>query len=146
MKTMKFMLSAAMLFAVGATQAQVEAKSTATNTVTTTGMLPDWGVAGFDNARYYYMPDLETYYDVRAGEYVYMYDGSWARAKTLPERYKTYDLYDTYKVVLTDDKEPFAEYDKMKVKYAKGYKGDPQKTIKIKKRKDGTIKIKEKNN
>lgn len=146
MKTMKLMLSAALLFAVGATQAQVEAKSSTTTTTTTTKTLPDWGVAGADDARYYYLPDLETYYDVRTGEYVYMNNGSWSRNKVLPEQYKTYDLYDTYKVVLTDDKEPFAEYDKMKVKYAKGYKGDPQKTIKIKKRKDGTIKIKEKDN
>jgi hypothetical protein len=73
-----------------------------------------------------------------------MNNGTWTRSKTLPDQYRDYDLYDGYKVVLTDDKEPFADYDKLKVKYAKGYKGDPQKTLKIKKRKDGTVKIKEK--
>ena len=75
-----------------------------------------------------------------------MQDGKWVKSEEVPATYKDYDLYDGYKVVLKDPQEPFAEYDNMKVKYAKGFKGDPQKTIKIKKRKDGTIKIKEKNN
>ena len=147
MKTIKIMLSVALLLAVGATQAQVDSKSTTTTTTTTTkATLPDWGVAGAENARYYYIPDIQTYYDISSGNYVYMDNGNWAKSKTLPAQYKDYDLYNTYKVVLTDDKDPFADYDKMKIKYAKGYQGDPQKTIKIKKRKDGTVKIKEKNN
>jgi len=141
MKKLKILLSALVLGIAVSAQAQVE--TTKTTTVTTT--LPDWGVAGSDNARYYYIPDIETYYDVRNKDFVYMKDGSWVKTTELPVAYKDFDLYDHYKVVLTDDAEPFADFDKMKVKYAKGYKGDPQKTVKIKKRKDGTVKIKEKN-
>jgi hypothetical protein len=142
MKNLKFLLSAILFIAFGAAQAQVE-KTTTTSTTTTTS-LPDWGVAGSDNARYYYLPDIETYYDIRAKDYVYMNNGKWIRSTELPVTYKDYDLYNGYKVVLTDDKEPFADFDRMKVKYAKGFKGDPQKTIKIKKRANGTTKIKEK--
>jgi len=142
MKNLRLMLSAAVMFIALGAQAQVETTKTTTTTTTT---LPDWGVAGSDNARYYYIPDIESYYDVRNKNFVYMKDGTWVKTTDLPPAYKDYDLYDGYKVVLTDDAEPYAEYDKMKVKYAKGFKGDPQKTVKIKKRKDGTVKIKEKN-
>ena len=141
MKNLRLLLSAVvMMFAAGA-QAQIETSKTTTTTTTT---LPDWGVAGSDNARYYYIPDIESYYDIRNKNFVYMKDGTWVKTTDLPASYKDYDLYDGYKVVLTDDAEPYADFDKMKVKYAKGYKGDPQKTVKIKKRKDGTVKIKEK--
>ena len=139
MKKLKILLGAMLFAAMGTLHAQVEVR-------TTTTTLPDWGVAGADNARYYYLPDMESFYDVRSGEFVYMNNGAWVRAKEVPATYANVDLWDTYKVVLTDDKEPFADVDKMKIKYAKGYKGEPQKTVKIKKRKDGTLKIKEKSN
>lgn len=141
MKSLKVLLSAMILFVAFSVQAQIETKKT--TTVTTT--LPDWGVAGMDNARYYYIPDIETYYDVRGRNFVYMQDGNWVKTTDLPVVYKDYDLYDGYKVVLTGDTEPYGAFDKMKVKYKKGFKGDPQKTVKVKQRKDGTIKIKEKN-
>ena len=139
MKNLKVLFFSIALFAVTAVSAQV-------TTTKTTVSLPDWGVAGADNAHYYYIPDIESYYDVAGNQFVYMSDGKWVKSPDLPAAYKDYDLYDGYKVVLTDPTEPYADFDKMKVKYAKGYKGDAQKTIKIKKRKDGTIKIKEKNN
>lgn len=141
MKNLKALLSALVLFFASNSQAQVETTKT---TTTTTAMIPDWGVAGSNDARYYYIPDIETYYDIKGQNFVYMKDGTWAKTTELPSTYKDYDLYSGYKVVLTDDKEPYAEYDNMKVKFKKGYKGDPQKTVKIKKRKNGTVKIKEK--
>ena len=73
-----------------------------------------------------------------------MNDGKWVKSTEVPVMYKDVDLYDTYKVVLNNEGDPFADYEKIKVKYPKGYKGDAQKTVKIKKRSDGTLKIKEK--
>ncbi len=134
MKLSRFLLAAVALIAFNTMNAQVK----------TTVTLPDWGVAGFDNAKYYYIPDIEAYYDLKSGQYVYLNDGKWMRSKTLPVIYKDYDLYDGYKVVLTDDREPYTDFDNIKVKYAKGYKGDPQKTIKVKTRKNGTVKTKTK--
>lgn len=138
MKSLKLLLSAMLFIAFSVTQAQTEVVKTTTTTI------PDWGVAGQEKATYYYLPDIETYYDIRNRNYVYMNDGKWVKTTELPATYKDYDLYSGYKVVLTDDKEPFADYEKMKVKYAKGYVGEPQKTVKIKKRANGTVKIKEK--
>lgn len=135
MKLGKFLLTAMLFIAFGTTtKAQVK----------TTVTLPDWGVAGYENARYYYIPATETYYDIRKGEYVYQQEGKWVRTTTLPTQYKDYDLYDGYKVVLEDEKEPFADYDALRIKYAKDYKGEPQKTYKIKTTRSGKVKIKEK--
>jgi hypothetical protein len=136
MKLPKFLLAAIALIAFNTTNAQAQTSTTVT--------FPDWGVAGADNARYYYIPDIETYYDIRSGNYVYMNDGKWMRTKVLPTVYKDYDLYDGYKVVLTDDAEPYADFENLRVKYAKGFKGDPQKTYKVKKTRSGKVKIKEK--
>ena len=141
MKISKFLPIAIIFIASNSTQAQTE---TTTTTATTKMTLPDWGVAGQDNATYYYLPATETYYDIRKGEYVYLQDGQWTRTTTMPTTYKDYNLYDGYKVVLTDENEPFADYENMKVKYAKDFKGDPQKTYKVKKTRTGKVKIKEK--
>lgn len=133
MKATKFLLAAFLCIAFGSAQAQVK----------TTVALPDWGVSGNDNATYYYIPATETYYDIRKGQYVYEENGKWVRTTSLPAAYKDYDLYSGYKVVLTDDREPFADYDNMRVKYAKTYKGDSQKTYKVKTTRRGKVKIKE---
>ena len=134
MKLQKIWMAALVCIAFSSAQAQVK----------TTVTLPDWGVAGNDDATYYYIPATETYYDLRKGEYVYQQDSKWVRTTTLPAAYKDYDLYSGYKVVLTDDKEPFADYDNMRVKYAKNYKGEVQKTYKVKTNRNGKVKMKEK--
>ena len=133
MKLSKFLLATVLCIAFGAAYAQTK----------TTVRLPDWGVAGNDNATYYYIPDIQSYYDTRSGNYVYMNEGKWMKTKTLPTEYRDYDLYSGYKVVLTDDKEPYSDYDNMRVKYAKGFKGDPQKTYKVKTNRRGKVKMKE---
>jgi hypothetical protein len=136
MKLQNFLLGVLLCITFSSVQAQAPVRTTVT--------LPDWGVAGNDKATYYYIPATETYYDVRKGEYVYQQDGKWVRTNTLPTAYKDYDLYSGYKVVLTDDKEPFDNYEDMRVKYAKTYKGEEQKTYKVKKNRNGKVKIKEK--
>jgi len=136
MKLSKFLLAAIALIAFNTTQAQSK--------TTTTVVLPDWGVAGYNNARYYYIPYMESYYDIGGQQFVYMKDGQWIKTSEVPVAYKDYDLYGGYKVVLTEEKEPYADYDKIKIKYPKDYKGNPQKTVKIKQKKDGTVKVKEK--
>ena len=95
------------------------------------GSPPAWGPAGYEDVRYYYLPDLETYYDVRTSNYVYINNGTWIRRRSLPTVYRNYDLYNEYKVVLTDYRgdRPYDHFKIHKVKYGKGYKGKPQKTI-----------------
>lgn len=64
------------------------------------GAQPEWGPAGYDAPAYYYMPDIEAYYDVPRGLFVYLSNGRWTFSAALPARYAGYDLYRGYKVVI----------------------------------------------
>lgn len=112
------------LFLSGAGQAQVEV-------TVNIGVPPPWGPAGYPEVRYYYLPDVESYYDVQASMFICVIEGAWVHRNNLPSRYKSYDMYDGYKVVLTDyyGSAPYKYFDEHKVKYAKGYRGPDQKTI-----------------
>lgn len=64
------------------------------------GSQPDWGPVGYDHADYYYMPDVDAYYDVPAHQYVYFENNVWVHRASLPARYSNYNLYNGYKVVV----------------------------------------------
>jgi len=66
------------------------------------GSQPLWGPAGYDYVNYYYLPDLDMYYDVPRGMFVYFNSGRWVFAASLPARYRNYNLYNCYKVVIND--------------------------------------------
>ncbi len=50
--------------------------------------------------RYYYLPDIEVYYDVWNQEFVYLQDGSWMFTSSFPPIYTGFDLYNCFVVVL----------------------------------------------
>lgn len=93
------------------------------------GTPPNWGPQGNDNSRYYYLPDIDTYYDVAQSQFIYDNNGKWVRENRLPSRYRQYDLYGGYKVVLNDYKgdAPYNYHTKHRANYPKGYHGNPQK-------------------
>ncbi len=95
------------------------------------GTPPLWGPVGYTEVRYYYLPDVEAYYDIQTSMFIYYGGGVWISRSYLPARYRDYDLYSGYKVVLTDYRgnTPYVYFDKHKAKYYKGYRGAPQKTI-----------------
>ncbi len=95
------------------------------------GAPPLWGPVGYTDTRYYYLPDVEAYYDVPSANFIYFERGQWVRRKHLPRQYMGYDLYNGYKVVMTDyhGNAPYEHFRDYKVKYAKGYHGKAQKTI-----------------
>ncbi len=95
------------------------------------GSPPLWGPVGYTEVQYYYLPDVEAYYDVQTSMFIYYGGGVWIRRAYLPTRYRYYDLYSGYKVVLTDYRgnEPYIHFKNHKVKYYKGYKDGNQKTI-----------------
>lgn len=94
------------------------------------GTPPLWGPSGYSNVRYYYLPDVEAYYDIQSSNFIYYSGNSWVHKKHLPNHYRNYDLYNGYKVVMTDyrGKAPYTYYKEHKSKYAKGYRGKYQKT------------------
>lgn len=90
---------------------------------------PLWGPVGYTEARYYYIPDIEAYYDIPSAMFIYYDGGGWIRAAYLPYRYRHYDLYGAYKVCLHDyGPNPYVYYKHHKVKYYHGYRGPHQRT------------------
>jgi len=124
MKTLKLWACSIIVLIAGHASAQVSVN-------VNIGSPPAWAPAGYAETEYYYLPDIETYYDVRATEFIYYGGGRWIRARRLPPAYRGYDLYNGYTVVLNDyhGHEPYAHYKVHKVKYHKGYRGAPQHTI-----------------
>jgi len=97
----------------------------------TIGHAPQWGPAGYDNAQYYYLPDIELYYDIYTNSFIYYSGTKWVRRNYLPSRYRNYDLYNGYKVVLTNYRGnmPYKHFKEHKIKYHKGYKDKKQRNI-----------------
>lgn len=125
MKTIKIAIVGLFLLVASTTQAQVSVN-------VNIGTPPVWGPVGYTNMEYYYLPDIEAYYDVRAAQFIYLGGGTWIRSSRLPRQYRNYDLYSGYKVVLNDyhGRTPYVYYNKHKTKYYKGYHGAPQKPFK----------------
>ncbi|MGO4771409.1 hypothetical protein ACEN2I_07075 [Flavobacterium sp. W22_SRS_FK3] len=122
MKTIKIAIVGLFLIVANATQAQVSVN-------VNIGTPPVWGPVGYTNMEYYYLPDIQSYYDVRASQFIYFGGGRWVRSSRLPRQYRNYDLYSGYKVVLNDyhGRTPYVYYDRHRATYYKGYHGAPQK-------------------
>lgn len=85
------------------------------------GAQPTWGPTGYDYAEYYYMPDIDVYYNVPRRQFVYLDGGHWCFGTSLPVRYRSYDLYRGYKVVI-NDRNPYMRGDYYRGQYRQ-YKG-----------------------
>jgi hypothetical protein len=90
------------------------------------GSQPDWGPVGYDHASYYYMPDVDAYYDVPNHQYVYFESNRWVHANVLPGRYN-FDPYNSYKVVV-NERNPWERANVYRTKYA-SYRGRRNQTI-----------------
>ncbi len=68
------------------------------------GSQPDWGPSGYNYAEYYYLPDIDAYYYIPRKQFIYQDRGNWVFANSLPARYRNFDLYRSYKVVVNEPK------------------------------------------
>lgn len=64
---------------------------------------PAWAPAYVPGVRYYYLPDIETYYDLSNQDFVYLDNGQWLFSSTLPPVYGSYDLYKGFTIALDAD-------------------------------------------
>jgi hypothetical protein len=85
------------------------------------GSQPVWGPVGYDYAEYYYMPDIDVYYFVPRHQYVYLSGNNWVFSLSLPVRYRYYDVYSGYKVVINEPR-PYLHANVFRERYAR-YKG-----------------------
>lgn len=90
------------------------------------GAQPDWGPYGYDNAQYYYFPDIDIYYDVLNREFVYFDGYDWRFSPYLPSMYSDFDLYGAYKVVINEPR-PYLRADYYRRQYYsyRGYHNQP---------------------
>jgi hypothetical protein len=82
---------------------------------------PVWGPTGYDHVEYYYLPDIEVYYSVPLHKYFYFERGRWIGRSSLPFRYREYNLYHSYKVVINEPR-PYLHHELYRDRYA-SFKG-----------------------
>jgi len=124
MKTFKLIVFGMMLIFAASVEGQVSVRLNV-------GTPPAWGPAGYNGARYYYLPDIESYYDVNNSTFIYFSGNTWIHSRFLPARYKGYDLYHGYKVVMNDyhGNAPYQNFREYRTRYARGYRGREQHNI-----------------
>jgi hypothetical protein len=124
MKTIKLFSVFILLSVAGTLQAQLSVNINL-------GTPPQWGPIGYTDVRYYYLPAVEAYYDVQTAMFIYSSAGVWVRRQNLPSRYRSYDLYDGYKVVMPDyrGETPYVHFMNHKTQDNRAYRGIPQRTI-----------------
>src|ERR1039457_4904478 len=124
MRTLKLLITGCILVLACVLQAQVSVN-------VRVGVPPPWGPVGFNEVHYYYLPDVEAYYDVPSSMFIYNEGGVWVHRAYLPSRYRNYDLYGGYKVVMKDyhGHTPYTEFKEHRMKYGRGYHGEAQRTI-----------------
>lgn len=115
-KTMRVVILLLSCFMVDTTTAQIRLSLPGN-----TGAQPLWGPAGYDHVEYYYMPDIDAFYYVPKGQYIYRHRGRWVFTTTFPTRFQYYDRYRGYKVVINDSR-PYRNAKMYRTKF-EGYKG-----------------------
>lgn len=111
MNTLKLILLS-IFFITSSTQAQVSVN-------VNLGTPPVWAPVSKVQSQYYYLPDVDAYYDVPSEQFIYVKNGVWIRSRALPARYNTYNLKKGRVIFLTDykGKSPYVYHKKHKVKY-----------------------------
>ncbi len=82
---------------------------------------PIWGPTGYDHVDYYYLPDIEVYYNVPQRRFFYYERGIWVSGSSLPYRYRNYDFYNSYKVVV-NERSPYRNHIVYRDRYS-SYRG-----------------------
>jgi len=85
------------------------------------GSQPAWAPEGYDETPYYYIPDMDIYYDVPAHQFVYFSNRRWVRSAVLPPAYQRFDLYRVHKVAI-NQRDAYKYHDRDRRQYAQ-YRG-----------------------
>ncbi|MDN3677632.1 hypothetical protein QWY90_09920 [Flavobacterium paronense] len=109
MKTLKVIAIVLMLIVTSSITAQVTVNI---------GARPVWGPA-YTTEEYYYLSDIDSYYDIRQSQFIYLNNGTWVRSRALPRRYRNYNLNTGHIVVLNNyhGRSPYTHFKKHKVKF-----------------------------
>ncbi len=61
---------------------------------------PVWAPDYYYGTRYYYFPDIETYYDLATRNFVYLNNGQWLFVEALPPIYSAFNLRNAFIVIV----------------------------------------------
>ena len=116
MKSIKKLLFILALVMGAAVQAQVSVN-------VNVGTPPVWVATAAPTVRYYYLPDIATYYDVSSNQYVYLSKKKWKRSRALPAAYRSYNFGGPKIVVANyNGNAPFVNHAVYVKKYPRGYR------------------------
>ena len=86
--------------------------------------LPGWISSGeYNEADYYYLPEIDAYYYVPQRQFIYMNDGNLIFSEELPSWCGNYDLYRGSKVPIYESR-PYLHADRYRERYASQYRSD----------------------
>lgn len=124
MKAIKLLVLGMVMAVVGTAEGQV-------NVNVQIGAAPAWGPRGYENSRYYYLPDVDAYYDRNTSMFIYLSGNNWIHRRALPARYHNYNLYRGRKVVMSNyhGNSPYYNHKVYKAKYYRGHQAAPQKRV-----------------
>jgi hypothetical protein len=75
-----------------------------------------------NSVQYYYIPDIQAYYDVYRHEFVYIEDGNWVFSAFLPSYYANFNINNAYVVVLNSYvHEPWRHHEEYASHYPRYY-------------------------
>lgn len=61
---------------------------------------PEWAPPYYPGVRYYYLPDIEAYYDLSSRQFVYLSNGRWYDSAQCPSIYAGFDLNNCFAIAL----------------------------------------------
>ncbi|MBB5638795.1 hypothetical protein HDF26_000623 [Pedobacter cryoconitis] len=94
------------------------------------GSQPQWGPRGYNHVDYYYLPDVDSYYYVPTRQFVYLSGNRWIHARSLPSRYRGYDLYGGRKVVINNYANPWTRHNYYRTQYvSNNYYSRPSRVV-----------------
>jgi hypothetical protein len=64
---------------------------------------PQWGPSYYSGTRYYYLPDIETYYDIYNREFIYLNRAQWIYSSYLPSFYPDFNLNNSFVVLVNSN-------------------------------------------
>lgn len=92
------------------------------------GTRPSWGLRDNNAGDYYYMPEIDTYYDIPHRQFVYLQGRDWVFSSELPYQYRGYDLNRGYKVMI-NERRPYLHGDVYRSKYSNYYNNYHKKNV-----------------
>jgi len=83
------------------------------------GTPPVWAPEDHVEVQYYYLPEIDVYYDVPQRQFIYISNRRWIRSGYLPNRCKNYNLRGGNIVYLTDYRgnSPYVFHGKHRMRY-----------------------------